>query len=238
ELAARGALSRSERDVLRHRLRVAGAVLVPIDAEEILKAARRNRQAESADFRAIRESVALARAAQVPLFPAEMPWFLSVVSATKAAILQSWVEEDETSRAAELSNVILELHPQPEEWLAQWQGPPPPNWVDTVKSVLIGTLAMPIHIADSQRRAAYHAWVEKKVLTPLQRIAPRAYDRVIAYLKQFVIGAITNDEDLEEMARLIQSQRKPRSTAARPTNTRKKSALKRFRTVFVLDKLS
>src|SRR5262249_55246428 len=51
ELAARGALSRSERDVLRHRLRVAGAVLVPIDAEEILKAARRNRQAESADFR-------------------------------------------------------------------------------------------------------------------------------------------------------------------------------------------
>jgi hypothetical protein len=54
ELAARGALSRAERDMLRHRLRVAGAVLVPVDAEEILNAARRNRQAESPEFRAIR----------------------------------------------------------------------------------------------------------------------------------------------------------------------------------------
>jgi hypothetical protein len=222
ELAARGALSRGERDVLRHRLRVAGAVLVPVDAQEILQAARRNRQAESPEFRAIRESVALARAAEVPLFPAEMPWLLSVVSATKEAILQSWNEENETPRAAELSNAIFELRPQAEEWLGQWQGQPPPNWLNSVKSVLIATLAMPIEIADPQKRAAYHAWFDNRVLTPLQRIAPLAYDSIIAYLKQFVIGVTTNDKGLEEMARVIQSRRKPRSTAARPTNTRHK----------------
>jgi len=206
ELASRGVLSRTERNVLRHRLRVAGAVLVPVDVDEVLAAARRNKLAESPEFRAIRESIALARAAEVPRFPAEMPWFLSVVSATKGAITRIWNEEPETSRAMELSNATFYLRPTAEEWLAQWQGQPPPNWVAGVYCVLIASLAMPVEIGEPQKLAAYHAWFDEAVLARVRRTSPESYDAIVKYMKQFVIGAYNDDEGLEEMARHLQSR--------------------------------
>ena len=222
ELLSRGALSRVERDVLRHRLRVAGAVLIPLDAEEVLAAARRNKQAESPEFRAVRESIALARAADVPRFPAEMPWLLSVVSATKGAITQSWNEELEASRAREMSNAILDLRPRAEEWVAQWHGQTPPEWMQAVNRVLIASLAMPVEIGDKQKLSAYQAWFDESVLAPLRRRAPDAYDSIVEHIKQFVIGTYNNDEDLEEMARLLQRRTRRAKLGAQAAHARRK----------------
>ena len=121
ELAVRKVLSPTERTALRYQLRIAGAVLVPVDADEIRAAADRNKLAKSPEFRAIRESVALALAAQVPIFPAEMPWFIALIGATKGAIYKIWNEEADTARAASLSDAIFGLHPLAEEWASRWQ---------------------------------------------------------------------------------------------------------------------
>src|SRR6185437_6002304 len=69
ELKIRGVISEVERIAARHRLRIAGAALMPLDAEEIRVAAQRSQAVESAELRAIGESVALARMRNMPRFP-------------------------------------------------------------------------------------------------------------------------------------------------------------------------
>ena len=55
ELLARRALTQDQYRALRYRLRMAGAMLVPADASELATAAKRNRQNEAPEFRAIRD---------------------------------------------------------------------------------------------------------------------------------------------------------------------------------------
>ena len=117
ELSARGLLSEDERRALRYRLRVAGAMLMPADATEIWAAALRNVQNELAEFRALRDSIALARMAQMPRFPGEIPWFASIHTALKDALLQVWMQEPDGPRAAALSDAILDLRPNAEDWV-------------------------------------------------------------------------------------------------------------------------
>jgi hypothetical protein len=211
-----------ERDVLRHRLRVGGSVLIPLDADEVLTAARRNKHADSPEFRAIRESIAVARVADVPRFPAEMPWFLSVVSTTKAAIMRSWNEEAETPRARDLSSALLDLHPRAEQWIEQWHGQVPPDWVEAVNRVLIASLAVPVEIADRRKLSAYQAWIDERILAPLRRSAPERYDSLVEDIRQFVIGAYNNDESLEEMARLLKSRSKTKSPGTKAARAQPK----------------
>ena len=75
ELKQRSLISEADRKSLRHRLRVGGVVLVPVDAGEIASAALRSRAMKSAEFKAIEESIDLARLAEVPIFPREVPWY-------------------------------------------------------------------------------------------------------------------------------------------------------------------
>ena len=86
ELSARGLLSAAERRKCRHRLRIGGACLVPLDAAEVKSAAQRNGEHLSPEFRAIRDSIDLPRMAEIPLFPAEIPWFMTINSAVKTAL--------------------------------------------------------------------------------------------------------------------------------------------------------
>ena len=97
ELHARGLLSAAERRKCRHRLRVAGSCLMPLDAGEIKSAAQRNGQHLSPEFRAIRDSIDLPRMAEIPLFPAEIPWFMTINSAVKTALVEIWNEESDAA---------------------------------------------------------------------------------------------------------------------------------------------
>jgi hypothetical protein len=74
ELASHGIVSEDERRSLRYRLRIGGAMFIPVVGTELASAVKRNRQNESPEFRAIHDSIDLARLAEVPQFPSEMSW--------------------------------------------------------------------------------------------------------------------------------------------------------------------
>ncbi|MGD5682458.1 hypothetical protein QUT02_22645, partial [Xanthomonas citri pv. citri] len=99
ELRKRGVLTDDRYRAARYRLREAGAMLVPVNAAELAAAAKRNRQNESPEFRAIRDSFDLARLSEIPQFPAEMRWFMSYVQAVRGAISRIWIEEPDEQRA-------------------------------------------------------------------------------------------------------------------------------------------
>jgi hypothetical protein len=195
ELHARGNVSDDERRNLRHRLRTAGAALVPADEQEIISAALRSRSAESAELRAIRESVLLARVAQAPRLPAEMPWFAHVSLALKNAVMRVWLNEPDHKRAANLATKLIDLTIDPQDWVDQWEGQVPPQWAQSVRMVMLANLAVPVELDDEETLEAYHSWVEDKVLAPLRVRSPDDYAAVVEQIRNFLDAVSETDDD-------------------------------------------
>lgn len=194
ELRSRQLISDDERLLLRHRLRVAGASLVPIDTEEIVVAALRRGGSDSAELRAMKESILLARVAALARFPSEIPWFATATLAIKNAITAVWAREPDKQRAAVLADAILDLQAHPEDWVDQWEGQVPPDWVNATSIVLVVGIAMPIELKDKALRQAYNDWVDSNILEPLRGRAPEAYAAVVKRVRSF-INSIAQDND-------------------------------------------
>ena len=194
ELHARGLLSAIERRKCRHRLRIAGSCLMPLDAGEIKSAAQRNGQHLSPEFRAIRDSIDLPRMAEIPLFPAEIPWFMTINSAVKTALVEIWNEEKDPQKAAAIADAIYSIYPTPEDWVACWKGQPPPEWIMAVNRILRTTLALPFELGgDPQALDRYNEWLERTVLEPMRKTAPESYRAIVEYLKNFVLNSRNDD---------------------------------------------
>jgi hypothetical protein len=199
ELHARGLITPQDRRTYRHRLRVAGAALVPADVEEIKVAAMRNRQNESPEFRALRDSVDLARLAEIPRFPSEIPWFVAASNAPKTALIEIWKGEQDTDRAASVARAILDLLPRPEDWVARWDGQPPPEWIMAVNRVIKAGLALPFELSGNQQAVqAYNEWLERTVLAPMRAAEPESYAALVAHLKSFILGSWDRNDDEPE----------------------------------------
>lgn len=186
ELRARDALADAEWRAARHKLRVGGAGLVPVQADEIIHAAQRSRGARSAELRAIQESIDLARAADMPTFPREMQWFIRTTLAIKPALMQIWLSEKDRDRARKLSNLIISIVPRPEDWVERWETGAPPQWVASTAQVLAASLATPVDLENDQDIEAYHEWLEAHELDGLRTLAPERYRSVVEYIGSFV----------------------------------------------------
>lgn len=195
ELRARGALTEERCRALRYRLRSAGAMLMPVTASELAAAARRNRQNEAPEFKAIRDSLDLARVSETPQFPGEMRWFMSYVQATRISIARIWNEEPDEQRARILATAIFNMRIVPEDWLGRWGDHPPPNWVDAVRSALLGGFAVPVEIGDDEKIAAYQKWLDDVVMADIRSLSPELYQRVVIYLRSFALTPWSKDEE-------------------------------------------
>jgi hypothetical protein len=187
DLAARGVLSEAERQTFRHRLRAAGAVLVPIQTEEVVGAALRSKTSESAEFRAIAESLGLAYVSDVPHFPTEIYWFTSVSMSVLRALIQIWNRESDTENASRLADYLLKLRPDPTDWATRWEVSPPPGWSEAVFRVMTASLALPIELQRQETLAAYNDWLESRVLGPLRAMSPERYRAVVDSIRMLIV---------------------------------------------------
>jgi hypothetical protein len=185
ELKSRGSITQDQYRAFRYRLRTAGAMLIPADAAEIVAAAKRNKQNEAPEFRAIHDSFDLARLSEMPQFPGEMQWFISYVQAVKSAVMQIWAEEPDEQRARAVASAIFAIRPLPEDWFGRWNGSQPPNWIPAVRRTLLAEFALPIEIADRAKARAYHEWLNDAVMSELRSLSPETYQDVVAYLRNF-----------------------------------------------------
>jgi hypothetical protein len=122
---------------------------MPFDAGEIRSAVERNGQHLSPEFRAIRDSIDFPRMAEIPLFPAEIPWFMTINSAVKTALVEIWNEESDAQKAAAMADAVYSIYPNPEDWVACWKGQPPPEWVMAVERINRTTLCLPFELRDN-----------------------------------------------------------------------------------------
>ncbi|WP_155888550.1 hypothetical protein [Inquilinus limosus] len=194
ELNSRRAISDGERHAFRHRLRIAGASLIPLDTEEVVSATLRRRGSDPAELRAMKESMLLARVAALPRFPSEIPWFATTMIAINHAILAVWGRERDSQRAATLADTIRDLPAHPEDWVDQWDGQVPPRWVNAVSVALAARLTLPLELKDKKRMQAYNRWIENRVLDPLRGQAPETYAAVVEGVR-FFINSLAKDSD-------------------------------------------
>lgn len=200
ELRKRGVLGDDRYRSARFRLRQAGAILVPVTTEELVASGRRNRQREAPEFRAIRDSLDLARLSEIPHFPGEMRWFMTYVQSIRNAIAQIWNDEPDEQRARLIASSIFEMQIVPEDWLPCWRGAPPPGWVDAVRRALTGGFAMPIEMIDVKKIEPYHQWLDDVLLRELRLVSPELYQQVVAYVREFTLmpWGEGDDDDEEE----------------------------------------
>ncbi len=194
DLAAKNLVDTEERWNLRHKLRLAGAILVPIDAEELVRAAFRSGDAESEELRLIRENIGLTRIGATTLFPGEVPWFASISRIIRSVTTSIWARAESIEQARKLANWIYDLWPQPDDWVACWTDSPPSNWGDAITQVMIASLLLPIEIDDNERRLAYHDWLETLLLTRLRLTSPEAYEKIINQARA-LIASIAESAD-------------------------------------------
>ncbi len=188
ELVRRAAITQTDRQSLRHRLRMAGAALVPLDSGELYAAAERSGTHESAELRAMRESVALAGLREIPRFPAEIPWFLSLNRAVKEALTKVWKAEGAGERAEALSDAVFSMQPNAVDWLSRWEGSPPPGWVGAANRVMVASLAFPVELADQAVIQRYHRWLESRVLREIRDNDPSRYQAIVEQIRSFILG--------------------------------------------------
>jgi hypothetical protein len=186
DLTARELLSAKERLALRHQLRAVGASLMPIDADEILAAAQDSGSSESAEFREISNGIRLARVRQVPRFPAEIPWFVSVANAARVAIKDVFRDEPGRPRATALADLLYSEVPRGADWVAVWRGAEPPNWSEAVNRAMTASLALAIDLDDKDARKAFFAWLEERVLTPIRLLDPDVYQAIVEQVKRYI----------------------------------------------------
>jgi tetratricopeptide (TPR) repeat protein len=187
ELLSRGLLTEDRYRALRFRLRVSGALLIPVTSAELLAAAKRNRRNEAPEFRAIRDCLDLARVSEMLQFPAEMRWFMSYVQAIRIAVMQAWVDEPDERRARILASTIFEMRMLPEDWVGHWGGHPPPNWIDAVRCAFIGGFTVPVEIADVDKVDAYQKWLNDVLIFGVRSLSPELYKKVVEYVRKFVL---------------------------------------------------
>jgi hypothetical protein len=195
ELYGRGVLSAEERRNVRHGLRVAGAGLMAVDTDEICLAAGRSGDFESLEFRAIRESIGIARWTNAPNFPAEIPWFLSVVRAVKNAIMAAWTHEATKNRVPAASDLILGLLPRTADWVGCWKTSLPPNWVEASTRTITAGFALPVEIDDGEIRAEYNKWAESRFFKSMRYLAPTKVQLLVARLAELIVSVADSDDN-------------------------------------------
>jgi hypothetical protein len=200
DFKSRGALSDIQYRTLRHRLRAAGAALVPLTSDEVASAALRSRGAESAELRAIRESIAITRSTGICQFPSEIPWFSSTIQALYKAIAKIWSGESDLKRATLISDALFQMRPRPAEWEEQWRGVVPPNWHNAVEELLTASLAIPTELERGPALDAYNRWIEKTVLEPMRRARPDAYSRIVQRVREFILSPSRAEDGDDESA--------------------------------------
>lgn len=186
-LAAIGVLSEGDRLEYRTRLRRAGYLFVPVSANELERCLRDSAVAdghvvETAELRAIRESVLRVRMSDWLRLPEEAPWLDGTIKAFVGVLKNLWKD------GSDIEEISIRS-----DWLIQqidvrgWAHSFVPENAENVVRIgraahILFLLAPPVdvppHVAD-----AYWNWVEERILRPTQEQFPEAYDWLVDWYR-------------------------------------------------------
>ncbi|MBX3615914.1 PIN domain-containing protein [Nitrosomonas sp.] len=189
-LVAAGVLSNDDRLEHRTRLRQAGYCFIPVTADELQRCLSKSsvsdgRVIETAELKAIRESILRIRMSDWLQLPEEVPWLDSTLKAFVQALKNLWIDGIDIEEITTRSNWLVDQID-----IRGWAHRLIPDKADNVvrtehAASLLLLLAPPAGVQQSVEDA-YHNWVEERILAPIQEQFTEVYEWFIDRYRSFV----------------------------------------------------
>jgi hypothetical protein len=195
-LSRLGSLDQDALDAAREKLRRGGGGLMPLDPEEVARAACGSNWSvgPNADLRAIRDSIHLPLARRVAQVPNERPWFKSVSIGVAFGIRSVWsnvADDDDAERAA---NYLLDMIPDPAAWSEGDEAPDRQAWVLDVSRHTLWAIASIFDVPPS-RIERYRHWFATRVEPIYAKRDPGALEAVARTLFAFLASPMDEIAD-------------------------------------------
>ncbi|UPK18888.1 hypothetical protein [Bradyrhizobium sp. 131] len=186
------------------RMRRAGMSFVPVEGEELEALLARSSITdghldEIAELKALRESILMARMSTGLILPAENTWFEGLLRAIIGTLKSQWHEGSVEEVAVARSNWLLSRL-DIRHWAHRFKIDGHPEAAQARYRAQIISLALlhePVPTAVKQK---YWAWLEDKVLTPIQNEERDLFADILSQLRSLVLegteqGLRTGEED-------------------------------------------
>lgn len=189
-LVADGVLSDDERLEHRTRLRRAGYCLVPVSVEELERClvestVAKGKVVETAELKAIRESILRVRMSNWLGLPEEAPWLDGTLKALVRALRNLWVDGVDIEEAIAHSIWLVEQI-DVRGWAHRLVPENADNVVRIERAAFILLLLMPLTVVQERVVDAYWNWVEERILAPIQEQFPEVYHWLVEWHGSYV----------------------------------------------------
>jgi hypothetical protein len=200
-LVAKGRLDSSQHLDLLAKLRRAGFGLVPFASDELvslltLAPILDDQLVETAELKAIRESLLRLRMTDAVQLPQEHVWFDGFLVAFTRALRAQWNGEDTVMAARLKSNWIVGLF-DIRGW-AHRMAPDGFNPAARYRAQLLMLMMLPE--APEELREAYWSWLTDVVLNPIRQQSPGLFEDLVAGVSEHIASAVEHAGTLEEPA--------------------------------------
>lgn len=182
-LVASGVLSNDDRLEHRTRLRRAGYFFVPVNVDELERCLKGTSVAkggvvETAELKAIRESVLRVRMSDWLQLPLEALWLDETLKAFIRVLRNQWADGADLEEITARSNWLFK-----QVDIQGWAHSLDPENADAVvrmgRAVHILLLLAPLNDVQQRVVNAYWNWVEERILAPLQEQFPEVYEWLV-----------------------------------------------------------
>lgn len=193
-LMASGVISNESRLEYRTRLRRAGYFFVPVDDDELylwIKATDvvDGQVVETAELKAIRESVLRVRMSDWLQLPNEATWLDITLKTFVQAIRRMWENDTNIDQVIARSNWLVRQID-----IRGWAHRLLPEKVDNIvrigRGVQISLLLTPPTDVQQSTVDAYWKWVDERILTPIMDEFPELYEWIVKWHKEWIVRIV------------------------------------------------
>ena len=194
DLATSQIISRESLWAHRTYLRQSGFQLIPIFEDELLhylsNAALENGVVvETAELRAVRESLLKARMSKMLQIPPEVPWLQTSMSSIISAIKELWRRKDSQEEAVAYSEWLLDLL-DVRGWAASAIPGNERGFALYSQAAQILILMSAPDGVSSEIRGAYHQWIDERILKDIEDTQPEVFAWLVERERELVAHSV------------------------------------------------
>lgn len=196
-LVLKGVLSDDVRLEHRTRLRRAGYLCVPISEMELSRSLQESsvsngKVVETAELKAIRESVLRVRMSDWLSIPEEVNWLDRILDIYSVVLVGLWESNSDIDETIIRSNWLEEQID-----IRGWAHCLNPNSVDDViqhaRAIFVIRLLTPPAEVSKEVVDAYWVWAEGRILRPLQEQFPKVFRSLVDWYRSNIINTLTTE---------------------------------------------
>jgi hypothetical protein len=193
-LVESGILSDDDRLEYRTCLRRSSYFFIPLTLNELEKCLRESTivdgvLAETAELKAIRESVLRVRMCDWLQLPEEMPWLIGILNAFTHAIRNLWVDGADIEEVSVRSNWLVEQI-DVRGWAHCLVPERADSFVRIERGAYILLLLAPLSGVQQSVVDDYWEWVEERILIPIQEQFPEMYEWLVNWYRGYIAKTV------------------------------------------------